>query len=317
MLVVAGSRTAAAQSAEAQELFDQGRRALAARDYAGACAKLDASEHIERAVGTLLSLAECEEALGRLASARMHLQEAASWADATHDRLNRGPVARARFQEIDRRVPRLTLKLADDAPRDSRATRDGVDLGAGAFGTALPVDPGHHVVVVSASGRPDARFEFDVKEGEQQTLKVAPGASSTAVEEHAMPASPPPPPQPPPPEETSGSSRRTWAYVAGAVGIVGLGVGTYFGVNALSTWSQAKKDCGNGCPDGSIARSERSDALAEAMVSTIAFAAGGVAIAVGAYLLLSGPSTSTPATGIRLSPWVSSRAGGASLSAGW
>ncbi|HEX8792353.1 MAG TPA: hypothetical protein VF765_15470 [Polyangiaceae bacterium] len=52
-------------------------------------------------------------------------------------------------------------------------------------------------------------------------------------------------------------------------------------------------------------------------MSTIAFVAGGVALAVGAYLFFSAPSATTPATGVRLSPWVADRAGGASLSGGW
>jgi hypothetical protein len=315
-------RGAAAQSAEAQELFEQGRRALATKDYAAACAKFEASDHIERAVGTLLSLAECEEALGRLANARLHLQEAATWADATHDPANRGRIARARFEEIDKRVPRLTLKLAPDAPRDSHATRDGVDLGDGAFGATLPVDPGKHVVVVSASGRPDGRFEVVLKEGDQQTLQVGPGALSTpspVATNAASAAAPPSATQEPAaasPDGTPGSSRRTWAYVTGGLGIVGIGLGTYFGVTSLSTWSQAKKDCGSGCGAGK-AQSERSDALTDATVSTIAFAAGGAALAIGAYLFFTAPSGATPATGIRLTPWVGARAGGASVSGGW
>ncbi|HEX8792352.1 MAG TPA: hypothetical protein VF765_15465 [Polyangiaceae bacterium] len=229
--VAAVARDASAQSADAQALFDAGRRALAAKDYAGACAKFEASDHIERAVGTLLSLAECEEVLGRLASARLHLQEAASLADATHDPANRGTVARARFAEIDRRVPRLTLQLAPDAPKDSRATRDGVDLGDGAFGVTLPVDPGKHVVVVSASGRTDGRYEVELKEGVQQTLQVAPGLPPGAAPAPttATPTAAPPPEetaQPASPPSTPGSSQRTWAYVAGGVGIVGIGLGS-------------------------------------------------------------------------------------------
>jgi hypothetical protein len=313
---------ARAQSAEAQDLFDQGRRALAAKDYATACTKLEASERLERAVGTLISLAECEEAQGHLAGARSYWQEAANWADATHDRLDRGPIARARFDAIDKRVPRLTLALGAGAPQDTRAQRDGVDLGSAAFGSGLAVDPGRHVIVVSASGRLDATFEVDLKEGEQRTLEVMPGApqaathapirESTAAGAPAMPL--PDSTTAPPP---TGSSRRTWAYITGGVGLAGIGVGATFGALAAAAWSQAKSDCGPGCPAGATARNERSTALTDATVSTVALTAGGVALAAGAFLFFTSPSSSNPRAGLRVAPWIASHGGGAAVAGAW
>ena len=89
----APSLSAQSGSAEAAELFKQGRAALQTKDYATACPKFVASLRLERAVGTLISLADCEQATGRLASARQHWQEAADFADALHDSLNRGAYA--------------------------------------------------------------------------------------------------------------------------------------------------------------------------------------------------------------------------------
>ena len=66
-------------------------------------------------MGTLISLADCEQATGRLASARQHWQEAADFADALHDSLNRGAYARQKFADIDKRVPKLVLRLANGA----------------------------------------------------------------------------------------------------------------------------------------------------------------------------------------------------------
>lgn len=295
--------TARAQSAEAQELFDEGRRALAAGDYTKACTKLEASERIERAVGTLLSLAECEEALGKLASERLHLQEAASWADATHDPLNRGPLARKRFAEIDRRVPRLTLQRAAGASADTHVVRDGVDLGAAAFDAELPMDAGAHVIVAEAPGRASARYDVTLKEGERRTLVVGPAA---AGESAAAPAS-----------EPLGLSRRTWAYVLGGVGVAGIAAGTVFGLSTLSKWSAAQHDCGSGCPDGSPARIEASEASTDALVSTIAFVAAGAALAAGAYLYLTSRTASQTSGTVRIAPWIAQSAGGASLGGAW
>jgi hypothetical protein len=303
LLVACASRKASAQSAEAQELFDEGRKALAAGDYAKACLKLDASERIERAVGTLLSLAECEHRLGRLASERLHLQEAASWADATHDPLNRGPLARKRFAEIDLRVPRLTLRRAAGAPAASHVTRDDVDLGASAFDAALPVDAGRHVIVVSAPGRASATYEVTLNEGELRVLEVGPGAGET------------------PPSPTTngllGWSRRTWAYALGGTGAAGLAVGSVFGVLTLSTWGQAKRDCGSGCAQGSTARGEAGQAQTDATISTVAFVVGGLAVAAGAYLFFTAPPDGGAARGLTVSPWVAAGGGGASMGGTW
>jgi hypothetical protein len=322
LAVMAGR--ASAQSVDAQELFTQGRKALAARDYSTACVKLEASERLERAVGTLLSLAECEEGLGQLASARVHLEEAASLADATHDRADRGQIARRRSEEIDKRVPRLTLRLVAGAPQDSRATRDGVDLGAAEFGTAIPVDPGKHLIVVSAAGRADATFAINLSEGEQKTIDVAPGEPALVVPPPSPPTQTAPPaasghekPVQVTPEVATGSSQRTWAYVAAGSGVVGVALGSVFGVQALSTWSQAKQDCGTGCPAGSSARTEQGHAQTEATVSTVAFAAGGIALAVGAYVFFTEAPASKPATGVRVAPWLGANCGGAAVRGAW
>jgi hypothetical protein len=302
LLLFSAPSLARAQSAEAQELFDEGRRALAARDYTKACAKLEASERIERAVGTLLSLAECEEALGRLASERLHLEEAATWADATHDRLDRGPLARKRFAEIDRRVPRLTLQRAPDAPADTHVTRDGVDLGASGFDAELPMDAGDHVVLASAPGRASATFQIRLAEGERRTLIVGPGAAGAGA---STPA-----------EGPLGLSRRTWAYVLGGVGVAGIAVGTVFGVSTLSNWSAAQRDCGTGCSPGSQARNEASTASTDAVVSTVGLVVAGAALAAGAYLYLTAPPERA-SSAVRVTPWVAQQAAGATIGGWW
>lgn len=301
-LLLAGGHRAAAQSAEAQELFDEGRRALAGGDYATACTKLAASERIERAVGTLLSLAECEEGLGQLASERLHLQEAASWADASHNPLNRGPIARRRFADVDKRVPRLTLQRTPGAPLDSQVTRDGVNLGAAAFDAPLPVDAGRHVIVVSAPGHATATYAVTLKEGEQTALVVGPAGEETPTPRSGG---------------LLGWPRRTWVYALGGVGVAGVALGSFFGLRTFSTWNQAQHDCGSGCAPGSPAHAEASEAHTDAAVSTVSFLAGGAALAAGAYLFFSAPHDGKTAVGVRVVPWLAAGAGGASVGGSW
>jgi hypothetical protein len=306
---------AAAQggSADAEELFKQGRAALAAKDYETACSRFAASLGIERAVGTLISLAECEEARGHLAGARQHWQEAGDLAEATNDRLDRGPLARKKFAELDARVPRIVVHLASSAPRDVTIQRDDVSLGAGVFDVPLPVDPGSHVIAASAPGRETTKYPVTVKESERITVEVAPGgASATPLVAPAEPASNTGIGGGERPVAAHGSWQRPAGYVAGGLGIVGVGLGTYFGLQALSKWSSAKNDCGAGCPGGSTARAEKNDATTDATISTIGFAVGGVALAGAVVLVVTAPAPA-PVGRIRLAPFV--LAGGGGLSA--
>lgn len=98
-----------------------------------------------------------------------------------------------------------------------------------------------------------------------------------------------------PPEEDAGvpteSSKglRTVGLVVAGVGVVGLGVGGFFGLRAMSK----KKDADEHC-DGSACRDQagvdlRHDARSAGTISTIAFVAGGVATAAGVVLYLTAP----------------------------
>jgi hypothetical protein len=291
VLVLAASPALAegAGSADAEELFKQGRVALEAKDYATACTKLAESNRLERAVGTLISLAQCEEAQKKLASARQHWQEAADFADALQDRLQRGPAARQRFTELDKRVPRLTVQRSPGAPAGMTVRRDEVTLLPASFGSALPVDPGKHVLIVSAESHEPRTFEVELAEGESRVIEVEPGAE--------VPAPPEPAPSVPAagavgPSASDSGSMRIAGYTLGGVGILGLGLGTIFGLRASSKWSSAKQACVPGqCGPGSNAQNDKDDASSAGTVSTMSFVVGGAALATGVVLLVLAPSS--------------------------
>ena len=154
-MVVVAAVTVAPAGAYAQErdpaageaLFLEGRRLMKAGDVAAACAKLAESERLDPAVGTLANLADCEEQLGRTASAWQHWREAA-------DRMPAGDprrvMAGARAAALEKRLARLSVNLAPGASRDVVVFRDGVRLGEASYGLYLPIDPGAHVVELRA-----------------------------------------------------------------------------------------------------------------------------------------------------------------------
>src|SRR6185436_7071846 len=74
--------------AAGEALFREGRRFMKSRDFASACPKLEESLRLDPATGTLVNLADCEEQIGRTASAWQHWRAAA-------DRLPAGDKRRA------------------------------------------------------------------------------------------------------------------------------------------------------------------------------------------------------------------------------
>jgi serine/threonine-protein kinase len=85
------------------------------------------------------------------------------------------------------------------------------------------------------------------------------------------------------------STQQTVGIVSGAVGIVGIGVGSFFGIRALKKSSEADSHCPKSgfCNDdeGLELTKEGQD---QAAVANIGFAVGGGLLALGAVLYLTG-----------------------------
>jgi hypothetical protein len=290
-------------TAQAEELFQEGRRAFEAHDYATATEKLAASLKLEPAVGTTISLAECDEATGHLAGARQRWQEAAELADAKHDPLRRGAFAWQRFSAIDARLPRLLLRPKAGAPSDTVYRRDDQPKASAAFDVELPVDPGVHLITVTAAGYEARSYRIDLVERERRVLEVEPGAETPAPTPSPAQAPPAPaapalvtptsrlPPQPAGEDVKANGSQR-WARaslpVATRVGIavlVGAGVadfgaGAYFGMRAFDEKSMRDKACSGGsCSAAALPHD--ADAESSALLSTAAFAGGFALVATG------------------------------------
>jgi hypothetical protein len=143
-----------ADVALAEALFQEGRRLLENGDAATACPKLAESLRLDEATGTLLALAMCHEFEGRLASAWAEYAEVIVRAQR-EGRPDREQAARRSVRALEPRLSTLTVEVPDAAAAVDglRVERDGVALAAPAWSTAVPVDPGPHVVGASAPGR--------------------------------------------------------------------------------------------------------------------------------------------------------------------
>jgi hypothetical protein len=315
----ARAEASAAQKAAAESLFDDALKAMKSARYADACPKLEESERIDPGIGTLLYLGECYEKTGRSASAWATFREAASSAQAKGE-AERARIATSRADRLQPGLSRLTVVVAPETAQLSglRVTRDNVPLEGSLFGVAIPVDPGKYHVVASADGYEPYQTEIEVSaNADQKTLqipalkpapKAAGGVAAAGSTEPASGSSPssgenltnqptPGPTGDSGPTSSGVSSARAAAFVTGAIGIVGLGVGSYFGVRAISKNSDAESFC----PRGDKCDDQRgvdltNQAKSAAVASNITIAVGAAFVVAGVVLYL----TSEPARSARL-----------------
>ena len=207
-----------------------------------------------------------------------------------------------------------------------RLTVDGVVVANRLDGRPVPVDPGEHLFAFDALGRVGAQMRLTLYEGEKRVRHavvlhtgsgdpvaavpapepVATRGDGGASDEPLPPAAIAAPPTaptgtveeaPPPagaPTPRALSEGRIAAIVAGGFGVVGLAVGSVFGLQTISAWNAARRDCGaaSPCPsNGPRIQQEEGDASKDGAISTFAFVAGGVSLALGAWLWFTAPES--------------------------
>ena len=290
---------AAAQNdkAAAEALFDQGVRLMRQNSFSDACPKLEESERIDPAVGTLLYLGECYERVGKTASAWATFREASSLANHS-GQADRARVASGRAQDLEGKLSRLSIELALDVARITGVVvkRSGQRLEPSLYGTPLPVDPGEYRVEVSAPGYETWSTSIKVEAGGASASVRVPalvkGAEPPAPAGATAPASAgadtKPPPQPSlKPTKRGLTTGQTLGLVVGGVGVIGMGLGTYFGVRAISNNSDAEDECNGDNRCSQLGMDLTDKARKDATAANIAFAAGGALVAIGGVVFLS------------------------------
>jgi hypothetical protein len=281
---------------------------MAKGDLAAACEQFRASDKLDPAVGTELNLADCEEQRGHLASAWELYRTVTEKLTQSDDRL---AFARQRTQALEPRLPKLTLILAQAAPKNSTVRDGNIELGSAAFGVALPLDPGTHEFVVSAPAFESRSFQLQLAEGEARSLTVTPGNAQVAAPQAVIPVVASTPNKPNVPDENAGgSSRRTFGLVIGGVGLAGLGVGAIAGLSSIAKQHTVQAQCqpDKSCTSAGLSAAHSGRTLE--MVSNVGWIVGAGALGVGAYFLLTSGSTKEPSTSVALA----SDATGAQLS---
>ena len=285
--------------AAAQSLFYDARTLMQQNRFNEACPKLEESLRLDPGIGTQFNLAECDERLGRITSAWALYLEVASEAKAL-GQPDRERLARKRAAALEPRLPKLVIDVSSGAPQGLEVKRDGVAIGAAAWGTDIPVDPGVHRVVVSAPGKQS--WETSVTAVEGKAVHVAAPRDLQAVIASAVaPPSPPPAAEPapaasalsaasfpPPIVENVGATQRTLGWIVTGVGAAGIGVGAGFGLSSIGKRNESRSHCTvDQCDATGVGL--RDDAMRAGNVATIATIAGGAAVLGGLLLVLTAP----------------------------
>jgi hypothetical protein len=283
---------------QADRLFKEAKALTDKGQYSAACPKLEESQRLDPALGTEFNLADCYEHTGRAAEAQHLFRDVASLAHVS-GKIAREKDARERAAGLDAQVATVHLTGPAIAAPGVEIRRDGIVVAASDLGQRMVLDAGDHLFEAAAPGKKPWRA----------TAHLAPGARVEMTVPDLLDESAPPPPLPAPQlpaptrEGSLVSGQRLWAVVAGGLGVVGLGVGSAFGIVSISDHSSAKSACPvpNPCSDQNAA-GKWSDATSAGNVSTIAFVAGGVLAAGAAALWLTAPTTRS--TGFEWSPAV-------------
>lgn len=280
LLLAVPARAANPQDqAAAVALFQEARQLATAGNYQSACPKFAEAQRLYPTTGTLLSLGDCYEKAGKLASSWGAFKQAEITARNVGD-VERQEEGARRALKLEGSLSKLTISVAGSPGAGIEVRRDGGLIGEGQWGAAVPVDAGEHVIEVTAPGRQ----KWTTK------VQVAAGGASVAV---SVPELPPASAAPEAPVEGSawGGQRITGVAIGGA-GLVSMVVGSVFTAKMVSKNNDSKAYCLPSNPDLCHAEGValRNEALDASRIATPTFIAGAVGMAAGLVVFLTAPS---------------------------
>ncbi len=240
---------------EAEALFRDGRKASVDGEFDVACSKFLASQRLDPAPGTLLNLADCEEARGELTQAWRDFVTVAGQLPTTDARQ---AVALERARRLERIMPKLRIQLAQTS-FGAHIWRDDVELGADAVGLAMPVAEGHHAIIVRETGHRDHAYDVVVGHDGERDVVVEHGPRIG--------------------ETTAG-------LVLGGFGLAALAAGATTGGLALARLDASNGDCTGVMCQSQAGVDHYRQAQGFAIATDVALAAGVVLVVTSVVLLL-------------------------------
>jgi hypothetical protein len=307
-IALAGPRPAVAQTpeavgvprSEALSFGEEGLKRFQGAHWKEAYALFRRADAAAHAPTLVLYMAHCQARLGELGAARRlyravtreHLAEDAPLQFRTAQR-----VAAQELHGIEPRIAPLALIVAGVPEGRARVLVDGAEVPAGEV-TDLALDPGDHVVEVTAPGGATLRRPIHAVAGRPLEITLVFDPAPIAPPPAPLPAPAPAPPPPPP----KAPHLLTGAAIAFGTGGAALTASLVTGVLSLRGAASIKSQCLAGrCPATDAGSAASTDRLADATTGTLVV--GAIAVVAGAALAIAhARGVDPPTSALRFAP---------------
>jgi hypothetical protein len=308
----ADEETNASNIGAARELAIEGTKLADADKCDQAVDPLAKAEVLFHAPTTLGRLGECRVKLGKLVQGTEDLQRVVRESlppTATPAFFAAQERAKKVLDEARAKLAKLRVRIVGPADAQVVAKIDGQSVPSASLNANRPMDPGEHIVELSAPGYKVTSTKVLLKEGASESIALALEADPNAVATVATPAAPVAngsSPENTPirtiTEDKAGTSNLVPAYVAWGIAGGGLLVGTIAGSIALGKQSDLDATCVNkACPDSS--KSIHDSMTSAGTISTVGFAVAGVGAVAGVILYFVGTrEKEATVSGVRFLP---------------
>jgi hypothetical protein len=282
-----------AQSAEAEAMFNEGDKLMAAGKLAEACTAFEASNNMDPRAGTLIRLGECREQNHQLASSWTAYKDALGRVKDPRKR----DIATAKVNALEPRLSKLTIVVGDHKVDGLTITRNGKPIDPAIWDRALPVDGGEYEIGATAPGFSQWRTSVSVP-NEQGDVKAEVPTLTPSAKPVAPTTSVQPVPTAPAASPTTFTPKRKLAVGAAGLGVASLAVGIVLGLKAKTDRDDAFKLCpdpSTPCADAARADSLTSSGHKLAIGADVAFGVAAVGAIGAAVLWITGkPETIVP-----------------------
>ncbi len=262
---------------DAQVLYDSATALMDDGKVSEACPKLEeVTKLVPDGLGARLTLAECYEREGRLASA-WQLYSSTAVTAARTGQSARLEKASQKALALSPRLARLTVKVSEPALQLDGLTirRDGAVMNRTQWGEGIPVDVGDHVIEVESAGRSPWHHDVHVaRDGVMATVSVDASGGDAGVSDGSS---------------SSRSWQRPTGYVVSAVGLTTLVVGATLGGLAIAKSSESGKLCSPTLVCSMRGLELRDQARTFGNASTAMIVIGAVTATAGVVIVVSSP----------------------------
>jgi hypothetical protein len=191
--------------------------------------------------------------------------------------------AKLERDELAAKIALVTVTVSGAAPGATLRVGDQT-IPEDAWGKPVPVDPGPVTIAVEAPPNAPVSQTVTVAAGDKRDVTLDATPKVAEVPPPAAPASSP------------NKTLRTAAFVAGGVGVIGLGVFAVAGISANATYSDLKDSCGGPCPASK--QGDVDSGKTKQTIANVGLVVGGVGLGTGVALFLLSRSGSKKAEAV-------------------